>query len=92
MKIPKQEYTAEFKELAVKRVKEGMTAGAAGKVVTPGQMELSRLRTENGIHARHKRRCKVTMDSKHNSGMPLLQCIRPRFLGRNTLRLYDPST
>ena len=23
MKIPKQEYTAEFKELAVKRVKEG---------------------------------------------------------------------
>jgi transposase len=31
MKIPKQEYTAEFKELAVKRVKEGLTAGAAAK-------------------------------------------------------------
>lgn len=29
MKIPKQEYTAEFKELAVKRVKEGLTPGAA---------------------------------------------------------------
>lgn len=25
MKIPKQEYTAEFKELAVKRVKEGLS-------------------------------------------------------------------
>lgn len=31
MKIPKQEYTAEFKELAVKRVKEGLTPGAAAK-------------------------------------------------------------
>jgi len=74
MKIPKQEYTAEFKELAVKRVKEGqsisMTAkelglveqtlrnwvkaaaagklnGAGSKVVTPEEMELSRLRAEN---------------------------------------------
>jgi transposase len=74
MKIPKQEYTAEFKELAVKRVKSGQTAGAVakdlglieqtlrnwvkaadagklngagGKVVTPEQMELSRLRVEN---------------------------------------------
>ena len=74
MKIPKQEYTAEFKELAVTRVKDGMTVGAAAqelglvaqtlrnwvkaatagtlngagaKVVTPEQMELSRLRAEN---------------------------------------------
>lgn len=74
MKIPKQEYTAEFKELAVKRVKEGQTVGAvardlglieqtlrnwvkaaeAGKLngvgtrkVTPEEMELSRLRSEN---------------------------------------------
>ena len=31
MKIPKQEYTAEFKELAVKRIKEGLTPGAVGK-------------------------------------------------------------
>lgn len=31
MKIPKQEYTAEFKELAVTRVKDGMTVGAAAK-------------------------------------------------------------
>ena len=33
-KIPKQEYTAEFRELAVKRVarvKEGLTPGAAAK-------------------------------------------------------------
>ena len=29
MKIPKQAYTAEFKALAVTRVKDGMTAGAA---------------------------------------------------------------
>ena len=31
MRMPKQEYTAEFKELAVKRVKEGLTVGAATK-------------------------------------------------------------
>lgn len=74
MRIPKQEYTAEFKELAVRRVKSGQTAvtvakelglieqtlrnwvkaadagklnGAGSKVVTPEQMELSRMRAEN---------------------------------------------
>ena len=31
MKIPKQEYTAEFKELAVKRVKGGQSVGAVAK-------------------------------------------------------------
>jgi transposase len=73
-KIPKQAYTTEFKELAVKRVLDGQpipTAakelglveqtlrnwvkaaaagklkGAGSKVVTPEQMELSRLRAEN---------------------------------------------
>ena len=73
-KIPKQEYTAEFKELAVKRVKSGQGIGAvakelglveqtlrnwvkaakAGKLhpprtksITPEEMELSRMRTEN---------------------------------------------
>ena len=30
-KIPKQEYTAEFKSLAVKRVREGLTVGAAAR-------------------------------------------------------------
>ena len=74
MKIPKQQYTSEFKKLAVTRVNDGLTAGAAAKelglveqtlrnwvkaaaagtltgagatVVTPEQMELSRLRAEN---------------------------------------------
>ena len=74
MKLPKQPYTTEFKDLAVTRVKDGRTAGAAAKdwgliehtrrnwvkaaaagtlhgagakVVTPEQMELSRLRAEN---------------------------------------------
>jgi len=83
MKIPKQEYTAEFKELAVKRVKDGQSAGAVAKdlglieqtlrnwvkaaaagklngagakVVTPEQMELSRLRAEN---IRLKRECEI---------------------------------
>ena len=83
MKIPKQEYTIEFKELAVKRVKAGQSVGAAakemglveqtlrnwvkaadagkrsgsgGKVVTPEQMELSRLRAEN---VRLKRECEI---------------------------------
>ena len=83
MKIPKQEYTAEFREMAVKRVKDGLSVGAAakelglveqtlrnwvkaaaagklngapGKVVTPEQMELSRLRAEN---ARLRRECEI---------------------------------
>lgn len=73
MKITKQEYTTEFKELAVKRVSAGQSVGAVArelglveqtlrnwvkaaaagklnagtKVVTPEQMELSRLRAEN---------------------------------------------
>jgi transposase len=74
MKIPKQAYTTEFKELAVKRVKDGQSVsgvckelglsdqtvrnwakasaegklnGASGRVVTPEEMELSRLRAEN---------------------------------------------
>jgi transposase len=74
MKIPKQQYTSEFKELAVTRVREGHSVGAVAKelglieqtlrnwvkaaaagtlngagatAVTPEQMALSRLRTEN---------------------------------------------
>ena len=74
MKIPKQAYTTEFKELAVKRTKDGQSVstvckelglsdqtvrnwvkasaegklnGAGGRVVTPEEMELSRLRAEN---------------------------------------------
>jgi transposase len=74
MKIPKQAYTTEFKELAVKRIKEGQSVGmvckevglsdqtlrnwvkasaegrlngAGSRVVTPEEMELSRLRAEN---------------------------------------------
>jgi transposase len=74
MKIPKQAYTIEFKELTVKRIKDGQSvstvckelglsdqtvhnwvkasaagklAGAGGRVVTPGEMELSWLRAEN---------------------------------------------
>ena len=31
MKIPKQQYTSEFKKLAVTRVNDGLTAGAAAK-------------------------------------------------------------
>ena len=73
-KIPKQAYTTEFRELAVKRVKdgqgipavakelgindqslrnwikaaaEGKIVGAGSKIVTPEEMELSRLRAEN---------------------------------------------
>jgi len=73
-KIPKREYTPEFRELAVKRVQAGQTVdavakelgvnhqsirnwikaaaagrlgGAGSKVITPEQMELSRLQAEN---------------------------------------------
>ena len=83
MKVQKREYTAEFKELAVKQVKSGQRAGviakdlglieptlrnwvkaadagklnsAGGKVVTPEQMALSRLRAEN---AKLKRECEI---------------------------------
>ena len=74
MKIPKQHYTLEFKQLAVKRIQageayelvanelgmssqtlrhwvkasnEGRLIGVGTKMVTPEQMELSRLRAEN---------------------------------------------
>lgn len=83
MKIPRPAFTPEFRELAVKRVKGGETAGvvarelglveqtlrnwvkaaSAGKLngagsrtVTPEEMELSRLRTEN---ARLKRELEI---------------------------------
>jgi len=83
LKIPKQEYTSEFRELAVKRVKAGQSVGtvarelslveqtlrnwvkaaaagklngAGAKVVTPEQMELSRLRAEN---IRLQRQCEI---------------------------------
>ena len=75
MKLSRQAYTVEFKELAVKRVKDGQSIstvvkelglsdqtlrnwlkaaaegrlnGAGNRVVTPEEMELSRLRAENG--------------------------------------------
>ena len=90
MKIPNQEYTAEFKELAVKRVKGGQSIGAAAKDLglieqtlrnwvkavdarklrargyPAGKARVERLMQENGIQAKHKRRFKVTTDSKHN--------------------------
>lgn len=74
MKIPKQQYTTEFKELALQQVRDGQSEGAVAKelglieqtlrngikaaeagllkgahvkVVTPEQMERSRLRAEN---------------------------------------------
>ena len=82
-RIPKKEYTTEFKEQAVKHVKEGKSIGTVAKelglndqtlrnwvkasdagklkgvgtkVVTPEQMELSRLRAEN---IRLKRECEI---------------------------------
>ena len=82
-KIPKQEYTAEFKELAVKRVRSGQSVGMVArelglveqtlrnwvkvaergqlnppgaKIITPEQMELSRLRVEN---ARLRMECEI---------------------------------
>jgi transposase len=82
-KIPKQEYTIEFKEQAVKQVKMGKSIGLVAKelglveqtlrnwvklaeagklngkgtkVITPEQMDLSRLRAEN---VRLKRECEI---------------------------------
>ena len=46
MKMPKQEYTAEFKELAVKRVKDGQTAGAVAK-----ELELNEQTLRNWVKA-----------------------------------------
>ncbi|MGS0742579.1 transposase [Glaciimonas sp. GG7] len=83
MKIPRQAFTAEFKELAVRRVKDGQVitvaakelglshqtlrnwvkaaatgklTGAGSKVITPEDMELSKLRAEN---ARLKREVEI---------------------------------
>lgn len=46
MKIQKQQYTTEFKELAVKRVRDGQSAGAVAK--EPGLIEQT---LRNGIKA-----------------------------------------
>ena len=90
-KIPKQEYTIEFKEQAVKQVKMGKTIsmvakelglveqtlrnwerlgeaeklnGTDTKVVTPEQMDLSRLRAEN---VRLKRECEILIKATADS-------------------------
>ena len=55
MKIPKQEYTAEVKELAVKRVKDGMTAGAAAKEL--GLVDQTLRNWVKAAAARHAQRC-----------------------------------
>lgn len=47
-RIPKQEYTPEFRELAVKRVKAGQTAGAVAK--------------ELGLVEQILRNCEVRLD------------------------------
>lgn len=97
MKIPKQEYTAEFKGLAVKRVKAGQSIGAVArelnlveqtlrnwvnaaavgklngpgsKVVTPEQMELSRVRAEN---IRLQRQCEILKNRPRSLQRPI--CI-----------------
>ena len=49
----------------VKAAAKGTPNGVGSRMVTPEERELSRLRAENGIHARHKRRYKVTTDSRH---------------------------
>jgi len=99
-KIPKQEYTPEFRELSVKRVKAGQSIGAVArelglieqtlrnwvkaaaagklngpgsKVVTPEQMELSRVRAEN---IRLKRENEILKKRRHTSqGMCCEVCL-----------------
>jgi transposase InsO family protein len=92
LKIPKQEYTVEFRGLAVKRVKGGQGGiGAVArelglveqtllnwvKAAAAGKKRVERLMRENGIKARHKRRFKATTDSKHSLPMA------PNLLGRS---------
>ena len=45
MKIPKRAYTAEFKELAVKRVKDGQSPGAVAKELELVEQTLRNLMT-----------------------------------------------
>lgn len=113
MKIPRQAYTIEFKERAVKRANDGQSistviqelwrgdqtlrhwvkASTEGKLKGAGRPRrvqelrargfsarkerIERLMRDNGIRARHKRRTKVTTDSKH--GLP----VAANLLGRN---------
>ena len=65
---------AEFKGILRQPANGQRTAGSR----LPGIKErVERLMQENGIHARHKRRYKVTTDSKHN--LP----VAPNLLDRN---------
>ena len=69
MKIPKQEYTAEFKELAVKRVKEGLTPGAIRTGLFGG---LCIVRVfERGFCVRLKLRCIYSPPCYLNGGVEL---------------------
>lgn len=99
-RIPKREYTPEFRELAVKRVKTGQSIGAVarelglveqtlrnwvkaaaagklngpgGKVISPEQMEFSRIRAEN---IRLKRENEILKKRRHTlQGMRCQVCL-----------------
>jgi len=50
---------------------------SCARVTSPASKErVERLMRENGIHARHKRRYKVTTDSKHN--LPIAENLLDR--------------
>ncbi len=103
LKIPKQEYTTEFRTLAVKRVKDGQNIrdvarelgishqtlrnwvkahdagtlnGPGTKVITPEQMELSRLDSVNydGRPCCLKKECYPTDCCRFAFFLPLMVC------------------
>ena len=56
MKIPKQEYTAEFKELAVKRVKDGQSVGTVAKELGLSRADPAQLGQGGGGRQAQRRR------------------------------------
>ena len=119
MKIPKQQYTSEFKELAVTRVREGHSAGAVAKelgpieqtlrnwvkaaaagtlngagatVVTPEQMDLSQLHTENVRLKRENEILKKATAGSSGESNTCLQYSRWRLKSQRLPRtLIQPS-
>jgi len=68
-KIPKQEYTAEFRRLAVKRMKAGQTAGAVAKELGLVEQMLRnwvKAFDAGKLNGPDTKQFKATTDSKHS--------------------------
>ena len=65
MKIPKQQYTSEFKELSVKLVKDGHSAGAVAKELGLIEQTLRNWSRRGGKHVSSRTRRQCNEERRH---------------------------